>query len=217
MKIFEKSKAIELRKLGKSIREIVNILSVSKSTVSLWVKDILLSKKAKKIIENKMTEGQKASIISIKYKTKIKEECATNFAKSILSDVTITKNIKMIICAMIYECEGCKTGKEVAFTNSDPYLMSIFIRYLRQSFDLDESKFRVCLHLHKYHNVNKQLKFWSETLKIPIDQFSKPFLKMNSGKNIKTEYQGCARIRYYDVLVFRKLRALSKEFIKLGL
>lgn len=217
VKIIEKRKSLELRRSGCSVKEIANDLGVSKGTISLWVKDVILSKKAKRSIENKMTAGQKASILTILTKTKNKEREATKFAKSVLSNFVTNNLFELILCAMIYECEGCKINKEVAFTNSDPNLIKIFIQLFRKSFDLDEKKFRVCVHLHEYHNINKQLNFWSKTLRIPIEQFSKPYLKKNSGINIKIGYQGCVRLRYYDVSIARKFRALSREFMNMGL
>lgn len=45
MKIEEKTKTRGLRKKGKSVREIAQLLNVSKSSVSIWTRDIKLTKK----------------------------------------------------------------------------------------------------------------------------------------------------------------------------
>jgi len=48
MKLEEKQKAIALRKEGYSIKEIARILPVSKSSASIWVKEVILNSQAKK-------------------------------------------------------------------------------------------------------------------------------------------------------------------------
>ena len=44
MKIEEKNKAIDMRKKGFSMGEISNTLGVSKASISIWVRDVKLSK-----------------------------------------------------------------------------------------------------------------------------------------------------------------------------
>ena len=47
MKVEEKNRAIGLRKQGKSMNEIVKEIGVSKASVSLWVRDVVLTKNQK--------------------------------------------------------------------------------------------------------------------------------------------------------------------------
>lgn len=119
---------------------------------------------------------------------------------------------------MIYYCEGRKAARDgVAFTNSDPNLIATFLGLFRRSFNVDEKKFRVCIHLHSYHDKKQQLKFWSKKASIPMQQFIKPYQKAYSGIYKKEEYQGCVSIRYGDVHIARELKAIALEFMKLGL
>ncbi len=68
-----------------------------------------------------------------------REKLAFEFAYSTLQDMEFSKEILLIICAMIYWCEGGKSERDaVYFTNSDPDLISLFLRLLRKSFNLDE-------------------------------------------------------------------------------
>ena len=115
---------------------------------------------------------------------------------------------------MIYWCEGNKSLRDsVFFTNSDPRLIANFLHLFRNSFDIDESKFRVCMHLHDYHNEEKQLNFWSDVTFIPKNQFFKSYKKLNTKKRIRDNYQGCIQVRYYDINIARKLQAVAKEFM----
>jgi transposase len=47
-KIIEKIKAIELRKRGYSVNEIVKNIGVSKSSISTWVRNVVLSEQSRK-------------------------------------------------------------------------------------------------------------------------------------------------------------------------
>ena len=92
--------------------------------------------------------------------------------------------------------------------------ITTFIFLFRNSFKLDESKFRVLMHLHKYHNEKTEKDFWSKITKIPQNQFNKTYLKQNSGKYKKEGYQGCIKIYYGDVSIARKLRSIAKMFME---
>ena len=204
-----------LRKQGYSINEISRQLGVSKGSVSLWVRDIVLSKKAQNIIRNKLTAGQLKSREVHRKQTEAKENAARSYAQKVLRGISMNRYEMQLMCAMIYWCEGNKSTRDlVFFTNSDPKLIRTFLYLFRESFDVDETKFRVCMHLHDHHNEERQLKFWSKTTNIPKEQFLKSYIKQNTKKRIRENYQGCVQVRYYDVTIARKLLSLAREYMK---
>lgn len=217
MKLQEKQKAITLRKKGYSYNEILREISVSKSTLSLWLGDIALSGAAKKRLENQFTIGQLKSQESIKNKTKVKEGYATKQAEKTLAKVSFSREMKKVICGILYWCEGSKSTRgSVSFTNSDPYMIGKFLEFFRAGFQLHEKKFRVCVHLHSYHKKDTVLQYWSKVTGIPLSQFIKPHLKQTSGMYKKDGYQGCIRVSYNDVVVLRELLAMRNCLIKKG-
>ena len=215
MKLEKKAMAIAIRKEGGSVREISSVLGVAKSSVSLWVRDITLSAASKEIIQKKYSNGQLKAQSARRAQTSEKLRSANKFAEDVITKFTQHTSADQIICAMLYWCEGTKSSsdRDFAFTNSDPDLIVTFLRLLRTSFKIDENKFRVCVHLHDYHDVNKQLQFWSKTTTIPLSQFIKPYSKAHTGKQQKEGYQGCVQIRYHDVRVARELQAIAKTYV----
>lgn len=212
MKFLEKQKAIKLRKQGYSLNEISYQLNVAKSMASLWARDIKLSKKAIKRLSTKITQGQHKSAEIKKIKTRELLEIFNNNAFDLV-DPNLNKETLKICCALLYWCEGAKTCDTfVHFTNSDIKLIRTFVYLLRQSFNLDERKFRACIHLHSYHNSDRQIRLWSKITKISEKQFTKPYRKANSGKIIRPGYPGCIQIKYYDVNISRELLAIAKIF-----
>lgn len=217
MKAKEKLEAIRLRKWGYSLNEIVERVGVSKSTISLWVRNIALSDTARQRINERLSNGQLASIQTKKVQTQAKEQKAALDARKALKTLHFDVNTNKLLCAMIYFCEGTKSSGDVRFTNSDPGLIKLFLSLFRSSFDIDEKKLSVCVHLHSYHQKEEQLKFWSKTSNIPVRQFIKPYQKKHSGLYKKEGYQGCVCIRYGSAVIARELKAIALEFIKKGL
>ena len=212
-------KAQELRKRGFSLKEISDSLKISKSTASLWSRDIQLSKKAAKRLSAKVTHGQLISARQRIARTDaIRQEY---FEKGIETVRTVArerrdKMISKIFCALLYWCEGGKHDDRcIQFTNSDPKLIRVFVNLFRKSFPVDESKFRILLHLHEYHSLPTQIKFWQAITSIPASQFSKPYLKPHSGKRMKLDYPGCVNIRYYDANIARELLGVGKAFLEI--
>ncbi len=215
MKKVEKAEALVLRSKGYSIREIHRILNVSLSSVSSWVKRVPLNSEAQLRISSLKKEGLRKTNLITREKTKIKESEALKIAEKVNISAKLNHASLAILCSMIYFCEGNKGLRDlVFFTNSDPSLISTFIKLLRSSFKLDESKFRACLHLHSYHNEEEQIKFWSTLTNIPKRQFIKTYNKKHTGKYKKEGYRGCIQIRYYDVRIARNLLAISRLFMQ---
>lgn len=129
-----------------------------------------------------------------------------------IQDISYSKSTNKLLCAILFWAEGSKATNRIAFTNSDPTMITSFLRLLRSSFDLDERKFSVSIHLHKYHNQDEILAFWSTITKIPLTQFIRPYLKPHTGKNIRPGYKGCVTVRYYDCKIAYELEAIYNAF-----
>lgn len=214
MKIKEKEQAIILRKRGFSIKEISKKLGNAQSTVSSWVREVQLNKTAQKILINKSILGKRKGLNIIqKKRAEIKDDIFKKCLRS-LKSLYFSKELLKIFCALLYWGEGSKNESAVVFTNSDPLLIVTFLQLFRNAFNLDETKFRICLHLHPYHKISEQKFFWSKITKIPSGQFIKIFKKVKSGKNRKKDYRGCVSIRYHDYKLALELNSIWKIFGK---
>ena len=207
-KIHERNKAKELRAVGSSIKEIARTLRVSQSTASIWVRTVELSSQAKRRIEQKRIDGRKRATQILQGKRVARQEASRLLAHQLRGLAKPTTSEKYMLASMIYECEGGKGGYGVLeFTNSDPVLVKIFLTLLRKTFTLDESKFRVVMHLHSYHNEEIERAFWSKVCAIPKNKFLKTYQKKESGIRKKINYRGCVQIKYFDVNIKRVLLA----------
>lgn len=214
MKLREKIEAQKFRRRGYSLKEISSKLDISKSTASIWVRGISLSNTALKRLQKHVTKGQLVAAESKKKKTQKLLESYYKNAKVVVSNVSLDNTTIKIICAMLYWCEGGKyDNTKIQFVNSDPDLIATFLNFFRRSYDLDEKKFSLCIHLHSYHSEVVQKNFWAEVTKVPKNQFMKSYIKPNGGRRIKKDYPGCLAINYYDANVARDLVSTGRAFI----
>jgi transcriptional regulator with XRE-family HTH domain len=210
-----KNKAVALRKKGFSFREISERIGISKSTASLWLRDVNLSRIAKKRIYKLGVDGRNKGNESVRNRIADEDKKILANVKNSINQCALLKNDLKVICALLYWCEGGKTEKsQLTFINSDPKLIEYFLGILRKAFNVDEKRFRVLVHVHNYHNIEKQIKFWSNITRIPETQFTKPYNKPNTGKRIKEDYQGCISIRYYGREIRQEMLFLINEISK---
>jgi len=207
-----KDRAIALRKKGFSFREISERVGISKSTASLWTRNVDLSRIAKERIYKLGVDGRNKGNESVKKRIANEDKKILVSVKNSINRCTLLKNDLKVVCALLYWCEGGKTGKaRLTFINSDPKLIKYFIDTFRKAFDIDEHRFSALIHLHEYHNIKKQTKFWSEITGIPRAQFTRPYNKPHTGKRVKENYQGCVSIRYYGKKIAQEMLFLIKE------
>lgn len=204
-----KSKARELRKKGLSVKEIQRKLGVSRSSVSLWVRDIKLNKKQlEKLYLNKRTGALKGSIIAATNKIKKREELTQRLMREGMKEVGIlSKRDRFVVGIAMYFAEGDKTDRHVAFSNSNPQSIKFMIDWLREFCKVPEARFRGSLYLHDNLDEKKAKRFWSELTKIPLSQFTKTYIVKNNPRRLrktKNPY-GVFRVRVSDVNLHRKI------------
>ncbi len=219
MKLVEKQKATSLRKNGKSIKEIARLVGVSKASVSVWVRDIILTKNQKTLLKKK---GFTTSAIEKRRISRLKNEQAkknivVNEAQKDFSAIS-PRDLK-IIGAMLYWAEGGKTRPNmVRIANSDPEMISIMMSFFRKICNVPEKKFRGHIHTHSLENVNKSEKFWSKVSGIPTSQFFKTYTKPSvASKNKRHSLpHGTFDIYVCDTQLFLKIRGWIRAITSLA-
>ncbi len=218
-----KAEARDLRKYGLSLGEISIKLAIPKNTIQWWVKDITLAEKQKKRIKQKeILSAMKGRALARLANKKKLENWKDSIRKKVYKYRELPfkdKNIGKIVCAILYICEGGKypTTRHLAFGNSDPGIIRLFLKLLRDNFDIDESKFR-CRAQHRYDQQGEELeKFWSKITKIPLNKFYKSCSdKRTKGKPTKKiDYKGVCYLQYHDTSLQFELQSMGKAIIKM--
>jgi predicted transcriptional regulator len=211
----ERGLATQLRLRGETIPTIAKTLGVSKASVSLWMRGVEMPEAAKLRMGERNVANRALAQEARRARTREKLAEAADEAQAVVQEVTFTPKHLLVLCSLMYWCEGAKSKNdaEFTFTNADPVMVAGFLAFLRAAVPLDESRFRVRMHLHAYHDGDRQRRFWSKITGIPEKQFTNIFWKSNSGKSIKPDYPGCIHLRYYDVVVARKISAVARAFL----
>lgn len=203
-----KETAIRLRQKGFTVKEVSERLHIGKGTASLWLRNIKLSKLArKKLLKRKLLNYYKMSR-RWQLKRQLQYKMYATEAEKFFRNLSLSKKYQQILCAFLFWAEGAKNLTVVKFINSDPKMIRAFLYLFRQSFSLDETKFRALIHLHEYHNEQRLKQYWSEVTNIPLKQFYKSYQKSHTKKRIRENYKGSINISYYDTRLARKLYAI---------
>ena len=204
-----KLQARDLRKKGLSVKEIQKRLKVSKSSVSLWVRDIKLTKKQlKKLYLNSRTGALKGSIIAAMNKIRAREELTRKLLKEGMKEIgTLSKRDKFITGVAMYFAEGSKGDKNVSFSNTDPKAIKFMVDWFRNFCKVPEKKFRASLYLHDNLNERRAKQFWSKLTKIPLDQFRKSYIVRNNPNRLRKvrHIYGVLKITVSNANLHRKI------------
>ncbi|MFA5087048.1 MAG: hypothetical protein WC470_01980 [Candidatus Paceibacterota bacterium] len=201
LKYEEKEKAIKLRKDGFSYSEILKEILVSKSTLSLWLRSVDLAKKQKQNITEKRIAGALRGAKARKdQRIKITKEIKDAARKDI--ENIDEKNLWLMGIAL-YWAEGGKekengTKSGINFSNSDPQMILIFLKWLKNTFSINHNDLVYELYIHETANIKKAQMYWSETLSMPIEKL-RTYLKRSKVKTIRKNtgdnYYGLIRVR----------------------
>lgn len=197
-----KERAKILRAKGFSYGTLTRELKVSKSTLHQWICGIKRPKKFTKLDRIRwINEIQPLGAQANKRKRENFIQSLKDEIESELKTLTLDINIKKVILSMLYWAEGSKGVREmVTFANTDPRLTLLFITLLRQCYTIDETKFRIRLHLHYYHKEKDVKNFWSMLLHIPLTQFTKTYRKTRSKeKTFRRNFGGICFLKYNSV------------------
>ncbi len=201
----KKEKAVALRKEGKTYSEILKEVSVAKSTLSEWFRDVKLSKpQIQKITLKKLQaakRGGEAKHAQRLLRTQIIRDEALQDIKS------ISKRELWLIGIVLYWAEGTKEkdfrpGTSLTFNNSDPRMIKIYIMWLLKSCDVPKERIQCDIYIHQNskNNVEEAKRHWSIVTGFQIEKFQKVYFKTNKIKttnrrNTGTLYYGLLRVK----------------------
>lgn len=214
-----KKEAIRLRRLGESYPMINRKLWVSKSTLSGWISGLELSEGARRRIGiRKKNNLIKLRENALRIRRVRKLELNHNLQEAVLKDFTdcgFGNRIKELLLAMLYLGEGFKGRSCIGLGNSNPDIMRLFVKLVRDIHVVDEKKFRCFLHLRMDQKEVKEKSFWSREVGIPLSGFRKTqFDKRTAGKKTWKNYHGVCIVYYYDASVDKRLTEVQKMIIK---
>lgn len=200
-------KARQLRRQGWSIKAIARTIGAAQSSVSLWTRDIKLSPSQQQLLKNRSHSRQ---AIEKRRCSRLSNELSKR-NKVIATAMTqvggLTKRELWLIGTSLYWAEGGKTQRLVRFSNGDPQMILLMMRYFRESCGVPEAKFRGYIHIHESLDAKAAEEYWSQVAQIPLQRFYKTYNKPNSSSKglRRTLPYGVLDIYVADVILFLKI------------
>ena len=212
----DKKAALKLRKGGKSYSQISAALSIPKSTLSIWLKDITLSQQAQNKIKSRtnanaiaklIQRNKEQTIIAQTRYLKIREQAAIE-AKGLLTDPLFLTGVSL------YWAEGYKRGaegskwKSIDFANSDPEMVGLMINFFIKFLNIKKEEIRIQIMLHDVKNTRSAVGFWQKITGIPEKNFIRTCHAISRSslqkQNKKLQY-GTIHLRINNVNQFFRL------------
>ncbi len=187
----DQPKAFELRKQGKTYREIEALLDVSRSTLCDWFKNETWSKHIKKTNTEKQIKISKTHLEKLNEGRRIMlEKKYKRVEEDAKKEFEIYKNDPLFMAGlMVYAGEGDKTNRfNIKLANSEFYLHLVFIRFSEKFLKIGRDKIKVWLLLYPDHVIEDCIKVWSEKLSINRLNFNKSQVIIGKSKLRKLQY-----------------------------
>lgn len=198
----EKLQAIAFRRAGESVKDIAKKLGVSRGSVSMWTRDIILTDTQRNLLrERQVTAGHKGRIMGVEA-NKAKKAARIELAQTEAVDrVPVLSKESLFYTGLgLYWGEGAKTtNSSLAISNTDPRIIALMIRWFIECFDVDRSYFMPRVFISDIHRDREEIitAFWVNTLGIPRAQFRR-MVFLDKGKKIYENHN-----IYYGVLALR--------------
>lgn len=227
----DREAALKLRISGKSYGEITQALGVPKSTLSGWLSNLVISDEARNRIDSR---ARKKSITGLIKRNENQTRLAQIRAKAIRKEAaeeinSLSRQDLLILGASLYWAEGYKkliirNGKErthhrVSLTNSDPNLVKMFLRFLREHCKVPEEKIRASIRVFQHHNPETLQLFWQKETKIAPQNFQKSYYGISRSSMNKRPFDqlpyGVIQVQVNDTKLFHRIMGYIEGIKKL--
>lgn len=219
-KIREKEEARRLRRNGKSLNEIVREVGVSKGSVSRWVRDIGLTEEQEVALKERnpceprhgVKARKKASAawrrrwmqVRLGYQKEGRDRASKNGLDLYLAG------------CMLYWAEGTKNRNQVRFSNCDPNMVFLFVRFLRECLTVESEKFKLSVNCYTGNgkSVEEIEDYWLDLLVLKRGNLNKTFVDHDGrGGRGKTKHVfGCCTVAVYSSELVQQIYGAIQEY-----
>jgi hypothetical protein len=216
MKTRERTEARRLRRLGWSVKEIERHLGVSRSSVSLWVRDIRLTDEQIAELHNRSatSPGQLAGSAANAARGQVRRHRAQREGRA---RARMIDELHLAGC-MLYWAEGAKGRDAVRMCNSDPMLLRLFVRFLRECYAAEIARLAVSCNLFADH-LERQREiedFWLQALSLPRECLRKSIVNVYSKYSQKKRKNklpyGTCKVVYNDTRTVQSIYGAIQEY-----
>jgi hypothetical protein len=216
MKTRERMEARRLRRLGWSVKEIERHLGVSRSSASLWVRDVPLTEEQIEALHRRSaaSPGQLAGSTANAARGRARRRGAQREGRA---RARMIDHLHLAGC-MLYWAEGDKGRHAVRMCNSDPALLRLFVRFLRECYGAEDGRLTIACNLFADH-IERQREiedYWLRTLGLPRSSLRKTIVNVYSKYSQKKRKNklpyGTCKVVYSDTRTVQSIYGAIQEY-----
>ncbi|KKS25412.1 MAG: hypothetical protein A2606_00685 [Candidatus Yanofskybacteria bacterium RIFOXYD1_FULL_42_10] len=227
----DKFKAYKLRMAGRSYNEITRLLKIPKSTLSGWFATLEIPEEAIKRLKERVHSASLRGLLKRNKNQTILAEIRSKKFRSMGEKMikNLSKRDLLIIGAALYWAEGYKkpvirngktiTSHIVSLTNSDPDLVCMFIRFLKEICEVPNEKINVWVRYFEHQDPAYLLSFWQKRCNIPYSNFQKTLQTVSISSQRKKSYNslpfGVVQISVNNTNLYHKIMGLIAGVAKI--
>ncbi|MFJ8668288.1 hypothetical protein [Streptomyces sp. NPDC093600] len=190
-----RTRARELRAQGMTYDQIQVELGCSKSSISLWVRD--LPKPEPRYTDAERRELMSAGLKRLRAAQDEERKAAKQAAHSAIGE--LSERELLLTGVALYWAEGQKSKpyarrERVVFVNSDPDVILTFLAWLRLLV-VEEHRIKYRLMIHESAKVHDAEHYWADLVGLDHAQLQRTTLKKHNPKtvrkNVGEDYRGC--------------------------
>ena len=137
--------------------------------------------------------------------------------------MTFSNKDLALIGSSLYVCEGTRArntkrpnGQKqrifaIEFTNMDPRVIRLFLKFLRKIIQADEKRIKAELFIYPDHNELKLKEFWTKCTEIPLSRFNQTIKLKQKNIKFKPNPLGTLKIRYSHKEHFLKMQGIIEK------
>lgn len=167
--------AIKFRKKGLSYNQISKKLSIPKSTMHYWSRNLKWSQIIKKrLIKRAIQRATKQMKAIAQANQKRWARWQAMYRKEARKEFKSLKDNSLFIAGInLYWGEGdTKPRRSVRLSNTDPKLIKVFYNFLQEVCQIPKEKIHIRLLLYPDLSFEKCKKFWHRKVNIPLSQMT---------------------------------------------
>lgn len=207
-----REQARNLRKQGKSLNEIADELGVAKSTLSGWVRDIELTHdqievlKARQYLFSAQNLGAKANRDKARKKRRANQIAGHERAKN--------GSLLFALGCMLYWAEGAKKRNMLYFVNSDPNMVLLYMRFLREELNISNDACSIYIHCHTHDQdeIHRIEQYWLDLLGLSESCLRKTQIKKGSDTRKNILENGVCGIAVYSTEITHQIFGAIQEY-----
>lgn len=193
----DRNKAIELRKRGWTYNEIQRELSVAKSSLSLWFKDLHLTEREMDQLRSRKdsNRGRGRAKAAASNRANRLERQKILISQSEHEFLKRRWDPLFLVGVALYWSQGVKTASSVQFVSSDPEMVKTFVMWLEKFENAPRINLAYRLFIHTPYYPGECENFWSKHLNISLSCFKKTIYKQTSHPiKPKSDYKGALKV-----------------------